>query len=88
MEGEEYGRRTHHVHELGVVAPVVALDLLDGARPGLVGALQVVAAVRLDDLTKEIMKGGRNLVGLLDQRVDVGERSRLLGRGLLAVGLR
>ena len=70
-----------------MVAPVVALDLLDGARTSLVGALQVVAAVRLDDLAKEIVEGGRDLVGLLDQRINVGEGSRLLWRGLLAVGL-
>ena len=79
-----HGRRAHDIHELGVVAAVVALNLLHRACARFVWALQVLSAVLQHEAFEECVEGGRDLVGLLDQRVDVFQRLRLPGRWLLA----
>ena len=54
-----------------MIAAIVALDLLHRALARLIRALQVLSAVIQDETSEERVEGGGDLVGLLDQRVDV-----------------
>ena len=71
-----------------MVATVVSFNLRDSPCSRLVRALHVLAAVLNDKAFEERMEFRGDLAGLLDQRVHVGERGRLLGRWLFARGER
>ena len=84
-ESLEDGRRAHDVDELGVVAAVVALDLLHCPRPGLVRASAVAPAPCQDQLREKLVERRRHVLGLLEEtraRRGDGEREEGTGREL------